>query len=227
MAVSHCVLLAGILLAAGPGRAWSPRSSPAVPRLDAALERVGTDGATIHASTQDLGAVTKPSERLGALLYRLSPISLSDGQRRALRLQDKPIAEFYADKAVMMIIGAVLPGLAAFALVSDRVVPRPLAGAPVPGRCGDRVLRARPAAPPRRRHRPLGSGRGPARLHRPGHPGAPGQRLGHPGAAQRGAAQRQSAVPADPHRTGARTTGAAAARTTSCAASPTSCSCPS
>ncbi len=59
--------------------------------------------------------MTKPSERLGAVLYRLSPISLSDGQRRALRLQDKPIAEFYADKAVMMIIGAVLPGLAAFA----------------------------------------------------------------------------------------------------------------
>ena len=58
--------------------------------------------------------MTKPSERLGALLYRLSPIPLSDRQRRALRLQDKPIAEFYADKAVMMIIGAVLPGLAAF-----------------------------------------------------------------------------------------------------------------
>jgi Flp pilus assembly protein TadB len=58
--------------------------------------------------------VTKPSERLGALLYRLSPVPLSDRQRRALRLQDKPIAEFYADKAVMMIIGAVLPGLGAF-----------------------------------------------------------------------------------------------------------------
>ena len=58
--------------------------------------------------------MTKPSERLGAVLYRLSPIPLSDRQRRALRLQDKSIAEFYADKAVMMIIGAVLPGLAAF-----------------------------------------------------------------------------------------------------------------
>jgi tight adherence protein C len=43
------------------------------------------------------------------------PIPLSAGQRRALRLQDKSVAEFYADKAVMAIIGAVLPGLAGFA----------------------------------------------------------------------------------------------------------------
>ena len=112
--ITSLVLLAGILLAAGVV-CLVAAVVPAVPRLEAALERVGTDGATLHASTQDLGAVTKPSERLGAVLYRLSPISLSDGQRRALRLQDKSIAEFYADKAVMMIIGAVLPGLAAFA----------------------------------------------------------------------------------------------------------------
>lgn len=108
------VLLAGILLAAGLV-CLVAAAVPAVPRLDAALERVGTDGPTLRASPQDLGGVTKPSERLGAVLYRLSPIPLADGQRRALRLQDKSIAEFYADKAVMMIIGAVLPGLAAFA----------------------------------------------------------------------------------------------------------------
>jgi hypothetical protein len=48
---------------------------------------------------------------MGALLYRVVPIPLSNGQRRALRLQDKSIAEFYADKAVMAIIGAVLPAL--------------------------------------------------------------------------------------------------------------------
>ena len=108
------VLLAGILLAAGLV-CLVVAVVPAVPRLEMALERVGTDGPTLRAGNQDLGAVTKPSERLGALLYRLTPIPLSDRQRRALRLQDKPIAEFYADKAVMMIIGAVLPGLAAFA----------------------------------------------------------------------------------------------------------------
>ena len=63
------------------------------------------DPATWAQSAADLSA-------LGALLYRVVPIPLSNGQRRALRLQDKSIAEFYADKAVMAIIGAVLPALA-------------------------------------------------------------------------------------------------------------------
>ena len=107
------VLLAGILLAAGLV-CLVAAVVPAVPRLDAALERVGADGPAARAALPDVGLVSRPSERIGALLYRISPIQLSDRQRRALRLQDKPIAEFYADKAVMMIIGAVLPGLAAF-----------------------------------------------------------------------------------------------------------------
>lgn len=107
-------LLAGILLAAGLVFGIVALV-PAVPRLDAALERVGVDGPVTRTAAAELGPVTKPSERLGVLLYRASPVSLSEGQRRALRLQDKPIAEFYADKAVMAIIGAVLPGLAAFA----------------------------------------------------------------------------------------------------------------
>ena len=110
---SSLVLLAGILLAAGLV-CLVAAAIPAVPRLDAALQRVGADGPTPRTARADVGAVTKPSERLGALLYRLSPIPLSEGQRRALRLQDKPIAEFYADKAVMVIVGAVLPGLAAY-----------------------------------------------------------------------------------------------------------------
>ena len=106
------VLLAGILLAAGLV-SLVVAAVPAVPRLDAALDRVGLDGPA-RSARSDLGVVRKPSERLGALLYRVVPISLTDGQRRALRLQDKPIAEFYADKAVMMIIGALLPGLVGF-----------------------------------------------------------------------------------------------------------------
>jgi tight adherence protein C len=107
------VLLAGVLLAAGLV-CLVAAVVPAVPRLDAALERIGADSPAFHTAPADVGVVTKPSERLGALLYRLSPTPLTDGQRRALRLQDKPIAEFFADKAVMMIIGAVLPGVAAF-----------------------------------------------------------------------------------------------------------------
>jgi hypothetical protein len=64
---------------------------------------------------------------LGAFLYRVVPIPLSNGQRRALRLQDKSIAEFYADKAVMAIIGAVLPALAggAFAYLTGQLSPIP------------------------------------------------------------------------------------------------------
>ena len=106
------VLLAGILLAAGLV-CLAVTAIPAVPRLDAALERVGSDVPT-RVLAAELGPVRKPSERLGALLYRISPVSLSERQRRALQLLDKPIAEFYADKAVMMIIGAVLPGLLGF-----------------------------------------------------------------------------------------------------------------
>ena len=109
------VLLAGILLAGGLV-CLVAAVVPSVPRLAVALDRVGADG-PVRDARRDVGPVTGPSERLGALLYRASPIPLSDGARRALRLQDKPIAEFYADKAVMMIIGAVLPGVLAFAFV--------------------------------------------------------------------------------------------------------------
>ncbi len=107
------VLLSGMLVAAGLASliAAFVRHTP---RLDAALDRISADGAgpLVH----DAGPVTSRSERMGAFLYRVSPISLSERQRNALRLQDKSIAEFYADKAVMAIVGAVLPGLVGFAL---------------------------------------------------------------------------------------------------------------
>jgi Flp pilus assembly protein TadB len=108
------VLLAGILVTAGLV-SLVVAAVPGVPRLDAALERVGAQTAAPSATKRELGPVTSLSERLGALLYRISPVPLTERQRHALRLEDKPIAEFYADKAVMMIIGAVLPGLTAFA----------------------------------------------------------------------------------------------------------------
>jgi tight adherence protein C len=104
------VLLSGILLAAGMS-CLVVAFARSTPRLDAALERIGAD-ATSHVPSSDIGPVSSRSERLGAFIYRVVPIPLTHGQRRALRLQDKPIAEFYADKAVMAMIGAVLPGLA-------------------------------------------------------------------------------------------------------------------
>jgi tight adherence protein C len=104
------VTLSGILLAAGLSClvAAFRRSTP---RLDAALMRISADDAD-RLLLPDIGAVSSRSERLGAFIYRVVPIPLSPRQRRALQLEDKSIAEFYADKAVMAIIGGVLPGLA-------------------------------------------------------------------------------------------------------------------
>jgi tight adherence protein C len=103
-------LLSGVLLAGGVS-CLVIAFAHSTPRLAAALERIGADD-TEPLPSSDVGPVRSQSERLGAFLYRVVPIPLSSGQRRALRLQDKSIAEFYADKAVMAIIGALLPGLA-------------------------------------------------------------------------------------------------------------------
>jgi tight adherence protein C len=130
------VLLSGILLAAGIC-CLVVAFVRSTPQLRAALERVGADTMN-HVPSQDVGPVSSRSERLGALIYRVVPIPLTNGQRRALRLQDKPIAEFYADKAVMAIIGAVLPGLAggAFAYLTGRLSPIPAVAVVVGGVIG-------------------------------------------------------------------------------------------
>jgi tight adherence protein C len=108
------VLISGMLLAAGLC-CLVVALVRSTPRLEAALELVGADGVDRRPSS-DVGPVRSRSERLGAFVYRMVPIPLSNAQRRALRLQDKSIAEFYADKAVMAIIGAVLPALAGASL---------------------------------------------------------------------------------------------------------------
>jgi hypothetical protein len=119
------VLLAGILVAAGlvaVGAALVPNP----PRLEAALARAG-DSVRPADLTREVGPVNRRSERLGAALYRHSPVPLGERQRQALRLQDKSIAEFYADKAVMAVVGAAFPAVlgAAFALVRGSVGPLP------------------------------------------------------------------------------------------------------
>ena len=119
------VLISGILLAAGMS-CLVVAFTRFTPRLDAALERIGADG-TNHLPAPDIVPVRSRSERLGGFLYRVVPVPMTNGQRRALRLQNKPIAEFYADKAVMAIIGAVLPGLAggAFTYLTGHLSPIP------------------------------------------------------------------------------------------------------
>lgn len=99
------ILLAGMLLAAGPV-CLAVLFLPAQPHLAAALDRVGGDRSV---DTDIAPPALRRSERLGHALYRRSPVPLSAGQRSALRLQDKSIAEFYTDKAVMAMVGAGVP----------------------------------------------------------------------------------------------------------------------
>jgi Flp pilus assembly protein TadB len=106
------ILLAGMLTLGGLA-AVVAALVPAPPRLQPALERLGGDAALADRHRLDVTASSR-SERLGVMLYRRSPIALSARQRQLLRLQDKPIAEFYADKAVMAIVGAVLPAVVGF-----------------------------------------------------------------------------------------------------------------
>jgi tight adherence protein C len=139
------VLISGMLIAAGLC-CIVLAFARSTPRLEAALERIGTDGVD-RLPSNDIGPIRSRSERLGAFIYRLMPIPLSNGQRRALRLQDKAIAEFYADKAVMAIIGAVLPGLVGVAItyLTGRLSPIPaiaaLAGAVIGFFIPDLLLR--------------------------------------------------------------------------------------
>src|SRR6187401_1217516 len=147
------VLISGMLIAAGLCCLVVAFARP-TPRLEAALERIGAEGVA-GLSSNDIGPIRSRSERLGAFIYRVIPIPLSHGQRRALRLQDKSIAEFYADKAVMAIVGALLPGLAcaAFAYLTGHLSVIPVvAGAigVVLGFCGPDLLLRRTAARVRR-----------------------------------------------------------------------------
>ena len=103
-------LLAGVLVSAGLVAlvAGLRRSTPG---LRAALDRVGGAGGPAEADDEVPRRLGSASERWGALLQRHVPVPLSPAQRRALRLQDKSVAELYADKTVMAVIGTVLPAL--------------------------------------------------------------------------------------------------------------------
>jgi tight adherence protein C len=131
------VLISGILLAAGLC-CLAVAFARSTPRLEAALEQIAGAEGVDRLPTGEVGPVRSRSDRLGAFLYRVVPIPLSNGQRRALRLQDKSIAQFYADKAVMAIIGAVLPALAggAFGYLTGYFSPIPAVAAAAGGVIG-------------------------------------------------------------------------------------------
>jgi tight adherence protein C len=143
------VMLSGMLLAGGLS-CLVIAFVGFTPRLEAALERIDADN-TESLTSRDVGPISGQSERIGAFLYRVVPIPLSNGQRRALRLQDKSIAEFYTDKAVMAIVGALLPALAgaAFAYLTGHLSMIPTLAALVGGVIGffvpDLLLRRKAA----------------------------------------------------------------------------------
>jgi len=86
---------------------------PAPPRLQPVLDRLGSDRVLADGPATLVTAGTR-SERWGAYLYRRTPIPMTPRQRQLLRLQDKSIAEFYADKIVMALVGSILPALIGF-----------------------------------------------------------------------------------------------------------------
>ena len=106
------ILLAGMLVLGGLV-AVVAALVPAPPGLQPALERLGADQPPTDLRRIDTVAGSA-SERLGVLVYRRSPVPLTPRQRQLLRLQDKSIAEFYADKVVMAVVGAILPALVGF-----------------------------------------------------------------------------------------------------------------
>jgi tight adherence protein C len=104
------VLLAGVLVAAGL-LSLAAALVPTTPRLEDAMGRVAGEPQREEAAHLDVGPATTRSERLGALLYQHSPIPLSSRQQQQLRLQDKSVAEFFSDKAVFAVVGAVIPAV--------------------------------------------------------------------------------------------------------------------
>lgn len=79
------------------------------PRLADGLARL--DGLDPRPHAGPVPVATSGSERAGLWLYRRTPIPLRTSQRRLLELRNTSIAEFFADKLVLGLIGLVLPGL--------------------------------------------------------------------------------------------------------------------
>lgn len=97
------VVLAGALVGAG-GWAVIAGLTPRPVRLSDALGRLS--GTTVVDTSV---APTRGSERLGAWASRVVPIPLTARQRQLLSLKGRSIAEFYADKVVLGLVGLALP----------------------------------------------------------------------------------------------------------------------
>lgn len=109
-----CVILAGVLIAAGLA-ALAVALIPATPRLADALDRLDPDGARAGTQQLDLTAASR-SDRLGSWVVRRLRLRVSDRTLTALRLQGRTVAEFYGDKSALAITGAALPIVLGFML---------------------------------------------------------------------------------------------------------------
>lgn len=90
---------------------------PATPGLGATLDRLdGVDEGAAGPQHVALAADASRSERLGAWVHAHTPIPLGRTQLRTLQLRNTSVAEFYADKAVLAIVGAGLPLVLGFSL---------------------------------------------------------------------------------------------------------------
>ncbi|QDP94715.1 hypothetical protein FOE78_01205 [Microlunatus elymi] len=108
------ILLSGILLSGGVVLIVAGLV-PATPHLADTIARLSRPW-TI--TGERWGAAAEPiaqtrSERFGSWVYRRSPIPLTPGQHRALRIRGRSVSEFYADKAVWALIGLTVPPILA------------------------------------------------------------------------------------------------------------------
>ena len=109
------IILVGMLMAGGAALIVTGLL-PNAPRLQTALERVAGES-PVAVPVADVTGSGRPSERLGAWLFRHSPLPLTERQRQSLRLQAKSVAEFYADKFVWAVVGAGVPVVLSLAQV--------------------------------------------------------------------------------------------------------------
>ncbi len=90
---------------------------PRTPQLSDALAGLTDDpetsAARARAAGADLGGSGSRSDRLGAWLYRVTPIPLTARQLQNLQIKDRSVAEFFADKLVLALVGLVTPTLLA------------------------------------------------------------------------------------------------------------------
>lgn len=104
--LSGLVLLTGMLASAGlVAVAYGLRKShPRLADAMAVLDGRGTDGARVVPANSVRG-----TERAGLWLYQHSPIPLHSSQLRLLELRNKSVAEFFADKLVLALLGLCVP----------------------------------------------------------------------------------------------------------------------